>query len=117
MTEGFEKEQYKNHLIMQILNSTCIEGIEIFIENMDLLKDVSFIVPNLYCDGNNYIEPFQSLKLRDIEVNYFFNNKFLYCYTKMFINMFHFKTLLQIRILIGANLSPKSTNNFTQNTI
>ena len=80
MTEGFEIEQYKNHLIMQILNSTCIDGIEIFIENMDLLKDVSFIIPNPYCEGNNYIEPFQSLKLRDIEVNYFFNNKFLYCY-------------------------------------
>ena len=69
--------EYKNYLISKILDSSTEEGINIFLENIEILQDVNFIISNPYKDGNNYMDKFRRLVLNDIEVNYFFGSEWL----------------------------------------
>lgn len=69
---------YKTYIITKILDLNHEDGIKLFLENIDILQDVNFIIPNPYMDGINYMEKFKNLNLKGIDVNYFFTNEDLY---------------------------------------
>ena len=54
---------YKTYIITKILDLNHEDGFKLFFENIDILQDVNFIIPNPYMDGINYMEKFKNLNL------------------------------------------------------
>jgi len=71
-------EQFK--VISKILNSNYDDRINLFLDNIELLKNVYFIVPDPCNIGINYMKKFNDLNIDDIGVNYFFTSESLYCF-------------------------------------
>lgn len=69
---------YKTHIITKILDMNHIDGIKLFLANINILRDVNFIIPKPYMDGINYMEKFRALNLKGIDVNYFFTSEDLF---------------------------------------
>ena len=101
---------YKTHIITKILDMDQVEGIKLFLENIDILQDVNFIIPNPYMDGINYMEKFRALNLKGIDVNYFFTNEDLYGFNAdsiMSIMVFN-KDIIKTETLISLDTKIQS---------
>ena len=101
---------YKTHIITKILDMDQVEGIKLFLENIDILQDVNFIIPNPYMDGINYMEKFRALNLKGIDVNYFFTNEDLYGFNAdsiMSIMVFN-KDIIKTETLISLDTQIQS---------
>ncbi len=71
--------------VSEILDSNRDKAIDTVVANIDLLRDVHFILPSNGEDGIDYVGKFSELNLKDIEVNYFFSSNKLICLNYDFI--------------------------------
>lgn len=75
----------KAYYISKVLESSHDDSIKIFLENIDLLNDVYFIIPSDDVDGIDYLEQFNNLQMEGIGVNYFFVSNRLVCFNRDYI--------------------------------